>query len=145
MDTTRIAISLISLGTFLVILTFFGNLFCKWVLAVTHVTPLPQGATETGETQHKRNTAGRWIGAVERLIIAFGIALSSTEIIAAVVAIKAISRFQQMDNKDFAEYVLLGSLCSVLWAIVWTAIVLSIDAAWGANLVDLWLHQITAP
>jgi hypothetical protein len=142
MEMTRILISLVTISAFLVILTFFGNIFCKWVLATTHVTPLPKTAAEPGDSELRRNTAGRWIGAIERLIIAIGIALSSTEIIAAVVAVKAISRFQQMDNKDFAEYVLLGSLCSVLWAIVWTVITLAIDATWGANLIKLWLPQL---
>lgn len=38
--------------------------------------------------------------------------------IAIVVAVKGIARFKQLDHREFAEYVLIGSLASILLAVV---------------------------
>jgi hypothetical protein len=69
---------------------------------------------ETGETITLR--AGRVIGVLERLLIFVGLTASSWEILAGVVALKTVARYSKLDEQNKAEYFLIGSLASILWA-----------------------------
>lgn len=63
--------------------------------------------------------AGRMIGTLERaLIYSVIVASEDYNVIALVLAAKAFARFRQMDKRNFAEYVLIGTLSSMLWAVV---------------------------
>ena len=94
------------------LLTFGGNLVCKWVLRLSATKPPP----ETGETITLR--AGRMIGILERILIFVGLTASSWEILAGVVALKTVARYKKLDEQNRAEYFLIGSLASSLWAVV---------------------------
>ncbi|CUX05441.1 conserved hypothetical protein [Agrobacterium fabacearum TT111] len=112
----------------LVMLTWFGNIVCRGVFKVTGLTAsiinFPRPTT----------SAGRWIGALERMIIATGIITHSWEILAAVIALKTVARFKEMDEQGFAEYFLVGSLFSIFWTMVVTAAWLSYDHTFGIDL-----------
>lgn len=56
------------------------------------------------------------IGSLERLIILIGLVAGSWEIMAAVIALKTVGRFKELDERLHAEYFLIGSLASVVWA-----------------------------
>jgi hypothetical protein len=58
---------------------------------------------------------GKYIGMLERLLIMFLVASKSITGIAFLIAMKALTRFKQFDDKSFAEYYLIGSLLSVLF------------------------------
>jgi hypothetical protein len=61
------------------------------------------------------------IGILERLLIFLGLVASSWEILAGVVALKTVARYSDLDKQDKAEYFLIGSLASILWAVVVSA------------------------
>jgi hypothetical protein len=119
----------------LVLLTYGGNAACKWVLRWSATTTPP----ESGQKITLR--AGRVIGILERVLIFVGLVASSWEILAGVVALKTVARYSDLDKQDKAEYFLVGSLASILWAVAMTALIALYDREWGfsvlASLVGL--------
>jgi hypothetical protein len=65
---------------------------------------------------------GATIGILERILIVVFVLTGSEAAIGFVVAAKTLARFRLLDDRDFAEYYLLGTLASVAVAIV-TALV----------------------
>jgi hypothetical protein len=61
---------------------------------------------------------GATIGVLERLLIVTFVLVGADAAIGFVIAAKTIARFRQLDDRDFAEYYLLGTLASVSVAIV---------------------------
>lgn len=111
----------------LVLLTYAGNVFCRWVLFLAGMRSLPS------PDPVEPVTAGRIIGSLERLIVAVGLGAGSWEVVAAVIALKTVARFKELDDKTFAEYFLIGSLCSLLWAAAVTGAWITYDALAGIN------------
>jgi len=70
--------------------------------------------------------AGVLIGFSERLIIMVLIMFNSIGSIGFIIAMKALTRFKQFEDKSFAEYYLIGSLVSILIGIVSGYMMLSI-------------------
>lgn len=63
--------------------------------------------------------AGRVIGILERwLMFAVLVVSQNYNVIAIIIAAKGFARFRDMDNREFAEYVLIGTLASTLLTIV---------------------------
>jgi len=60
---------------------------------------------------------GATIGVLERLLIVVLVLTGSEAAIGFVVAAKTLARFRQLDDRDFAEYYLLGTLASVAIAV----------------------------
>jgi hypothetical protein len=60
---------------------------------------------------------GATIGILERLLIVTFVLTGSSAAIGFVVAAKTLARFKQLDDRDFAEYYLLGTLASVAVAV----------------------------
>jgi len=113
----------------LALLTFGGNVACKLVLRWSATNTPP----ESGEKITLR--AGRVIGVLERVLIFLGLIASSWEILAGVVALKTVARYSDLDKQDKAEYFLIGSLTSILWAVAMTALIALFDRDWGLGLV----------
>lgn len=120
----------------LVLLTWVGNLICR---SIFHLTGLKQAIANLPTPTH---SAGRWIGVFERLILALGIIIHSWEILAAVIALKTVARFKDMDERGFAEYFLVGSLFSILWTMLVTSAWLAYDHRVGIDIrthTEQWL------
>lgn len=82
---------------------------------------LPEDAPESDEESDLE--AGSLIGSLERwIILLLGLA-GLWEAVALVVALKSIARFEELKKRAFAEYFLVGTLTSVLVAIVLVLIV----------------------
>ncbi|WP_214854502.1 DUF3307 domain-containing protein [Exiguobacterium sp. s166] len=64
------------------------------------------------------NGVGRYIGLVERAIIVSLVAVNATGAIGFIIALKALARFKQFDDRRFAEYYIIGSLLSILGALL---------------------------
>jgi hypothetical protein len=111
------------------LLTIGGNEICRLVLTISATKTPP----EEGETISLR--AGRTIGVLERLLIAFGLLASSWEILAAVIALKTVARYAKLDQQNNAEYFLIGSLASILWAVLVTGLFIAFDREWGFHLI----------
>jgi hypothetical protein len=100
----------------------------RWRLRVGPIVatadPLPAGPalSSTAATPHPEGRAspariGATIGVLERLLIVAFVLTGSTAAIGFVVAAKTLARFRQLDDRDFAEYYLLGTLASVTVAL----------------------------
>ncbi|HET8762495.1 MAG TPA: hypothetical protein VFM12_03725 [Gemmatimonadales bacterium] len=61
---------------------------------------------------------GRLIGILERALVLTLVLLSQYGALGFVVAAKALARFRGLDDRDFAEYFLIGTLASLLHAVV---------------------------
>jgi hypothetical protein len=60
---------------------------------------------------------GATIGILERLLVCVFVLTNADVAIGFVVAAKTLARFKQLDDREFAEYYLLGTLGSVAVAI----------------------------
>jgi hypothetical protein len=120
----------------LVLLSYGGNAVCKWVLRCSATRTPP----ESGEKITLR--AGRMIGILERLLIFVGLVASSWEILAGVVALKTVARYSDLDKQDKAEYFLIGSLASILWAVLATALIAFYDRRWGFDVLPSFVHLL---
>lgn len=115
--------------TLLAMLTIGGNAVCRLVLRVSAAKTPP----ETGEAISLR--AGRTIGVLERALVFVGLVASSWEIVAAVVALKTVARYRKLDDQSNAEYFLVGSLASLLWAALMTVVIALYDQTWGLGVL----------
>lgn len=70
-------------------------------------------------TDERQYNAGRAIGILERWLI-FAALLGGADfaVIAFIVAAKGFARFKQLDRREFAEYILIGTLASTLAAVL---------------------------
>jgi hypothetical protein len=86
--------------------------------------PASAAATESGErvTVPPPAQVGATIGVLERLLIVTFMLAGADAAIGFVIAAKTIARFRLLDDRDFAEYYLLGTLASVSFAIVTTLV-----------------------
>jgi hypothetical protein len=83
--------------------------------AVATPEPTPQPGLDSGGASPAR--IGATIGILERLLVATFMVTGSQAAIGFVIAAKTLARFRQLDNRDFAEYYLLGTLASVAVAV----------------------------
>ncbi|CAG9623705.1 DUF3307 domain-containing protein [Sutcliffiella rhizosphaerae] len=68
--------------------------------------------------KHQDLSRGKVIGYLERLLVVSLILMGSFSAVGFIVAAKSLTRFKQMDDRDWAEYFLLGTLTSFLFAIL---------------------------
>jgi len=69
------------------------------------------------------------IGILERIFVYFAVMLNEYSIIGFIVAAKAFARFKELDKKAFAEYVLIGTLASILIALIAASFISSLIKA----------------
>jgi hypothetical protein len=124
----------VSIAVALALLTWFGNVVCRWLFSLTGLT----GDSSTENTDIK--PAGWIIGWLERLVFAVGIITHSWEVLAAVIALKTVARFKELDEQGFAEYFLVGSLFSILWAVLITTAWIGYDVHFGGNLQSVFFE-----
>ncbi len=79
---------------------------------------IPQKNTESGGLDEKEYNAGRVIGMLERIFVFLFVILGNFAAIGFIIAAKGFTRFKDLDNRDFAEYVLIGTLLSTLTAVL---------------------------
>lgn len=120
------------------LLTGVGNWACRILFVIT-------GLKEKNKTENSASPAGWIIGALERLIISVGMIAHSWEILVAVIALKTVARFKEMDQQNFAEYFLVGSLFSIFWAFLITSIWLIYDRHYGVDIRSVIAILIELP
>ena len=113
-----------------------GNWACQQMFRLTGL----KAGTEPAADQR----AGWIIGTLERLILAIGILTHSWEVLAAVIALKTVARFKELDDKRFSEYFLAGSLFSILWAVTITSLWILYDRQVGVDLLGLLTRALEA-
>ena len=72
---------------------------------------------EIEQDDEKEYNAGRVIGMLERILILFFVLVNQFGAIGFIIAAKGFTRFKELDKREFAEYVLIGTLLSSLFAI----------------------------
>lgn len=91
---------------------------------IVHETFLRDEEQYRLELQHQtyarspEGTRGKYIGMMERMLIALFIVFHVHSGFVLLIAMKTLARFKQFDNKDFAEYYLVGTLLSLIIGIV---------------------------
>jgi hypothetical protein len=79
--------------------------------------PAADGGSPAGSGRASPARIGATIGVLERLLIVTFVLTGSTAAVGFVVGAKTLARFRQLDDRDFAEYYLLGTLASVAVAL----------------------------
>ena len=85
--------------------------------------------------------AGRYIGLLERMLIVIGLIMGTWEVIVAVVALKTVARYNDLDDQLTAEYFLIGSLASILWALIIVGLLVAYDSTIGLGWIKA-LHDL---
>jgi hypothetical protein len=125
-----------------------GNWLCGWLLRATRLQAAMEAKRAAAQAKAdaqgseggpSRETVaepkvGALIGDFERGLLAFGILVGSWEVLAAIIALKTVARFKELDEKLDAEYFLVGSLFSLAWGVAVTALWIAYDRNYGANL-----------
>jgi hypothetical protein len=106
-----------------------GNRLCRLVFTLATVEVSTKGPTQ----EEHALKAGRYIGLFERLLVSLGVIVHHWEIIVAVIALKTVARYRELDNQITAEYFLVGSLVSLLWAVLVTVALLIFDRDVGVG------------
>ncbi|MFE8070623.1 hypothetical protein QQM79_06145 [Marinobacteraceae bacterium S3BR75-40.1] len=72
--------------------------------------------------------AGRVIGMLERWLIYLVLVVAQNyNVIALIIAAKGFARFRQLDQREFAEYVLIGTLASILFTTLIALMILQLQ------------------
>lgn len=128
--------------THIIVYSFFiftvgplGNVFCRLIFKWSKLTKIsvidsPKPNQNTTENQK----AGRLIGIFERTLIFIGIIMGSWEILVAVVALKTVARYKELDDQINAEYFLIGSMASILFAVIMALALIGYDHYLGLDL-----------
>jgi hypothetical protein len=100
----------------------FERLLILAVIVWQYIGESPRTKEEKNDKEltskdNEEERAGELIGIIERLLIVAFVIVHSYEAVAFVVAAKSIARFRLLDDKDFAEYYLLGTTLSVVVAV----------------------------
>ena len=61
-------------------------------------------------------SAGRVIGALERVLVFSLVFLGEFTAIGVLVGLKSLARFKELEDRTFSEYFLIGTMCSVTMA-----------------------------
>lgn len=95
------------------------NLAIRTLLHRFQMEPTTPTHGETRTLDDREYNAGRVIGMLERWLIYLVVVFAQNyNVIALILAAKGFARFRQMDEREFAEYVLIGTLASLLLTIV---------------------------
>jgi hypothetical protein len=103
-----------STSVFLILSTYFfmvdgGARIVRGTLNKFPVLMAYISSTATGNNENR----GEWIGVFERIITLTFVLTGNYTAVAFALTAKSIARFKELDNKDFAEYYLLGTSVSV--------------------------------
>ncbi|MDH5505850.1 MAG: hypothetical protein OEZ02_01350 [Anaerolineae bacterium] len=102
----------------LLLATSETNLVIRYIFDKLDLAPkLPKKSNESKIDQKEYN-AGRIIGILERTLIFILVLLSEFGAIGFIIAAKSVTRFKELEKREFAEYVLIGTLLSTTLAIL---------------------------
>lgn len=118
------ALKIIGYLAFVFLIWPVGNRFCRVFIGAEDAAGAPGFK------------AGRFIGLLERVLIVIGLLAQAWEVMAAVVALKSVARYQELDEQRKAEYFLVGSLASILWAVLIAGLLVLYDKTCGFDVLD---------
>ncbi|MCF7911902.1 MAG: hypothetical protein K9M99_05205 [Candidatus Cloacimonetes bacterium] len=92
------------------------NNLVRYILQTIDIRESKEGENDNIESQEIKK--GKIIGIIERIMFFFFVITGNYTSIAFVLTAKGITRYKALDDKKFAEYVLIGTLLSSTLAIV---------------------------
>jgi hypothetical protein len=101
------------LGIVYILVVFAGGYLIRYL-----TKSFLDGVKLTHETTPQLRNAGMYIGWLERFVILTAVLLQSPATIGLVLTAKSIVRYPQIDSPGFAEYFLVGTLLSLIEAMV---------------------------
>ncbi|WP_455203218.1 hypothetical protein [Kaarinaea lacus] len=114
----------------LLFVTIEVNFFIRYIFSAFNLEPkqkqLQPSNQDVSIIDTKEYNAGRFIGILERLLIFFFVLQSQYGAIAFILAAKGFTRFKELDEREFAEYVLIGTLLSAVLAVLVALIIHSV-------------------
>jgi len=117
------SIAIFKIAVFFCIISFGGSYFTASICKGFN----PNKKIEESKVENNSlDRAGRYIGILERIIVAASILIGRYEIIGFLIAAKSIIRHQEKNEKAFAEYFLIGTFTSFVWAAVFTFLYLKL-------------------
>ena len=110
------------------LLNYQRNFKKKWANIPPEIADIEENIKDIKEfiILNSSNAAGRYIGILERAIILTLVLKGLLSAVAFVLTAKSIARFNELKEKDFAEYYLIGTLASMLIAIIAGLVLLKI-------------------
>jgi len=121
---------------YLPLIWYAGNRFCRLVFRMATVKVGAGNSADAAQDAHTLK-AGRYIGLFERTLISVGVVTQHWEMLVAVIALKTVARYPELDKQIGAEYFLVGSLASLFWAVLVAGALLVYDARIGFGLLPL--------
>jgi len=95
------------------------NLAIRVLLHRFQMEPKSTSSNHSGPVDDREYNAGRVIGMLERWMIYLVVILAQNyNVIALILAAKGVARFRQLEEREFAEYVLIGTLASILLTVM---------------------------
>lgn len=91
------------------------NNVIRFILGLIKTEPLNSQKKVDNEELYR----GKIIGVIERVLFFFFVITNNYGSIAFILAAKAFTRYKELDDKNFAEYVLIGTLLSSALSIFW--------------------------
>lgn len=95
-----------------------ANILIRYVFTLIDIAPPEEKKDNLQINSEKELNAGRIIGILERIIIYFFVLNAQYAAIGFILVAKSFTRFKELDKKQFAEYVLVGTLLSSILAIL---------------------------
>lgn len=117
LSSTQLTVSLLTIGGVLFLLEG-GTQITRGVLLKTGTAPevSQEKPTQEAKIDRKEYNRGKYIGNLERLMVLAVVLLGSYETIGFIIAGKGLIRAKEFENRDFAEYFLIGTLTSTALA-----------------------------
>jgi len=97
------------------------NHFIRFILA--NIKAEPVTGNDIKEKDQAELNRGKIIGLIERILFFFFVLTGNYGSIGFILTAKGITRFQELNNKDLAEYVLIGTLLSSSLSIFWAFLI----------------------
>jgi hypothetical protein len=110
----------------LLLVTNESNMLIRFLLQTLSLAPRREEMADEKillPVDHREFNAGRVIGILERVLIYYFVLNAQFAAIGFILAAKSFTRFRELEKREFAEYVLIGTLLSALLAMLGAGLV----------------------
>ena len=95
-----------------------STIIIRGILDSIKVVPKKEKVEEINEKDEEEYNRGKYIGILERTFIYFLVIFQQYTAIGFVLGLKSFARYKDLDKRGFAEYFIIGSMLSILTAIL---------------------------
>ena len=91
-----------------------ANIFIRYLMEALHLVPYRKLKRKSEEIDTQEYNRGRVIGILERVLIYYFVLNGYLSAVGFILAAKGITRFKELEDREFAEYFLIGTLLSAI-------------------------------